>query len=224
MTLYDWSGRRQNGTLTNFTLSSAWVGGELVFDGSNDYVIIPTIPTATIIAGMSVSLWIRPGSTSAGLKLALANVDPNRIYIGNDGATLYTRCADGSNMSSSTVATNTWYHVAMTWTATTAKAYLNGAQIGSATGLTWSASPAGIGTAIGAYYRTDTTNSSWFPGSADDVRLYDRSLWQTEIATLALRRGAAYELDERRFGGQQAAAFQSYWARQRSYVIGGGVQ
>ena len=74
-----------------------------------------------------------------------------------------------------------WYHVAVTWTAATsvARFYVNGAFIGSQTG---------VGTAIFdgtqdfriAANRTDNFNGAW-DGKQDDVRVYPRVLSQEEI-------------------------------------------
>ena len=72
--------------------------------------------------------------------------------------------------------TNTWTHVAGTYDGTTLRLYVNGVQVGSQakTGsMPVSANPLQIG--------GDSIYGQYFPGSIDEVRVYNRALSATEI-------------------------------------------
>jgi hypothetical protein len=76
-----------------------------------------------------------------------------------------------------------WTHVAGTWDGTTLRAYMNSVEV--ATGTPGSALPS---TSIDSYRigsRHDSGGfSTFFPGSMEEVRIYDRALTPSEIASL----------------------------------------
>ena len=78
------------------------------------------------------------------------------------------------------LATNTWYHIAVTWTGgTVTKLYLNGALVGSATAASGYATPNNF--LVGAYSVTGQSNIN---GYIDDVASIDRVLTADEIAAI----------------------------------------
>jgi hypothetical protein len=131
----DFSGYGHHGTLTNMTLSSAWADGpqgtQLVFDGSDDFVLVPntTLLTLENTDAFTIMAWIKKTAvagndailqknqtvhpyqgfsfvvqSSGKLRLELINnVDLNAIFI------------DGSGASTS-VDDNILHHVAATYT------------------------------------------------------------------------------------------------------------
>ena len=92
-------------------------------------------------------------------------------------------------LSTTKCPTGTWAHVAVTydWNGTTgtAKIYLNGAVVGTGTGLTYNPSLS-LGTTtnniLGVSRWTQDTNG--FNGIFDDVRFYNRALTATDVSTL----------------------------------------
>ena len=78
------------------------------------------------------------------------------------------------------LATNTWYHIAVTWTGgTVTKLYLNGALVGSATAASGYATPNNF--LVGAYSVAGQSNIN---GYIDDVASIDRVLTADEIAAI----------------------------------------
>jgi hypothetical protein len=67
----DISGNRNNGTLTNFGLQTIWSsnnGGNIIFDGTNDYatVITPNLTTTEKEGSLTYEYWVRPNGTVYG--------------------------------------------------------------------------------------------------------------------------------------------------------------
>ena len=93
---------------------------------------------------------------------------------------------DGTNwretLTGINLSINTWYHLAGVFddTNNTYKVYINGAEVLSDTGFTWTPQ-AGTGT----LHLGSTGSSQYFDGQLDDVRLYNRALSAAEIQALA---------------------------------------
>ena len=188
-TAYDRSGQGNNGTLTNGpSVYPGKVGQALSFDGTDDYVSVPTLPT--VVAPYTVSFWMRPtgglSAENAIVSLRGANSFPRFIlfhnnkllaYAGNEKYRYGTKVFSSSDL-------NTWWHVvfvvADSATLTNWKVYLNGID-----------DTGNSGANTGTYYDPNTsgaigysTSGTFFDGQIDEVRIYNRALSAAEIATL----------------------------------------
>jgi hypothetical protein len=130
------------------------------------------------------------------------------VFFGPNNNSVY--CAFGEPIGGSNVGTgmglqlNTWTHLAVTVSGTTATIYKNGVSFGSTSsgvvGSTWTNNRAiNIGD-------NSSGGGSRFSGNADDFRLYNRALTPYEIKLLATRRGIAFESAIRKLSVSSAAA------------------
>jgi len=203
----DDSGNGNNGTLTNYTgvqTSTGWVAGApalrsfnaggLEFDGVDDYVDVPH--AATVNVGKTVpatwSLWINLQEINGDF---LGKGEPYtndlRYEVGTNASNQIGFCTYLSGWhclySSATVALGEWTHVAVTYDKTAISFFKNG--IGE-TPQTYSSSNFPETTKnlnIGRYQnnQNDQTSYNYLDGLLDDVRIYNRALSASEVASLA---------------------------------------
>lgn len=139
-TLYDLSGKANNGTIINGIGFDSNNKGSFVFDGTNKAVTIPNNITYT--NGFSISLWIYPlllditarriidktnstSSSAGGLFLHATNTN---IFLNVDAATV------GISVSPANMPINTWKNIAFTTTNTgLTNFYINGSLFQSGT-------------------------------------------------------------------------------------------
>jgi Concanavalin A-like lectin/glucanases superfamily/Domain of unknown function (DUF1929)/Bacterial Ig domain len=181
----DASGNAHTGSVSGATWTTAGkYGGALSFDGVNDWVTIADTNLLDLTTGMTVEAWIRPSlvtnwrtvvlkERSGGLSYALYSSDMNARP-----SAWIRRSSDISTTATSTLAANTWVHLAMTYDGARLRLYINGVQASSraVTGaITTSTSPLRLG-----------GNAIWdefFGGLIDDVRIYNRALTGAELQT-----------------------------------------
>jgi hypothetical protein len=116
-----------------------------------------------------------------------------------------------------------WHHVGYTYSSgalSTSTIYVDGIGYAATQGTLGSGTPATTGTGIVAIGFLADLVGSFFGGNIDDVAIYSRVLTAGEMRLLSRRRGIAYEARRQDIG---EAAFKTYWARQRTQLIGGGV-
>ena len=198
--LLDLAGKN-HGTLTNGPTWGGAVGrpggrGAVVFDGSNDHVLVGNI-AAFSIAELTCSAWVRTTSTVARNGIVCkwdsgSGNDRQYLFEINAGGTLRAFVStDGTFQAGNTVsgatalAANTWYHVAFTTKASGSMiVYLNGVQDGinaSAPASIFSGTaPFGIGFAD---YNVGTVGQP-FLGNLDDVRFDSVQKSATDIMAL----------------------------------------
>ncbi|MFA6554525.1 MAG: LamG domain-containing protein [Candidatus Paceibacterota bacterium] len=184
----DKSGNGNNGKLVNFTsTSSAVVAGKigqgLKFDGSNDYVI-NTGSSATFnpANGITISLWLKP--TTASTKTFLTKLQTGNGYYTRFTNTRLVGILDASRSwvnlnSASALPLNAWSYVTFTADSTGYNIYINGS-LNNSTTTAWVQPTTANALVIGG----DTNGSSYFPGTLDDVRIYNRALSANEVRRL----------------------------------------
>jgi len=183
----DLSGKGNDGTLTNGPTYSSANGGSIVFDGSNDDVTTGNTLTdadelfADTGTAWSTSSWFNVDVISGADKAVTGRGGGTGssatyvVYI--DNANLRVRLRGGTNTNISTsIATNTWYNVVVTWDGTTANGYLNGQfvttlAVGTASNQTNTFT-------IGA---TASGTSTEFDGKISQTLVYNRALTASEI-------------------------------------------
>ncbi|MCX6821128.1 MAG: LamG domain-containing protein [Candidatus Aenigmarchaeota archaeon] len=212
---YDYSGNRNNGTLTNMNTTgnatSGWnstdckSGSCLKFDGVNDYISLgnaldndlPSTPA-------TISVWVK-GSFANGNQIVFGHYD-SKIGLGFyvSGATNYfiTRVGSADNTKptfnvNSVFVNDVWNNVIVVYDINgNPNLWLNGANITTTDAnnyWTWTIDEAAIG-------RRSTGN--YFNGTIDEVMIFNRSLSTSEIAAL-------YETSTKKIsgaGGSQSIA------------------
>jgi hypothetical protein len=225
LTLRDWSGFGNHGTLTNGPTFATNAGRyALSLDGSDDYVSLTSGSVRP--ANITVAAWIYVTSAAGtgkfgGVAYSFATTTPS----GDDwslsefnGSIRVSSAATYHNGMSGTITRNSWVHVAMTRAAgATPKAYIDGSEVSLSGGISlgggWTA-----GAAVGRWF---ASSAYCLQGAVDDVRIFDRVLTEKQIRMLASRRGISYELAPRRKA--RLAAFRAYWATRKAQIIGGGL-
>jgi hypothetical protein len=167
-------------------------GNAYQFDGVDDCIRIPDSPALDPGQSFTLSLWFRPdavgNATQVGKRVDVAgspydswelqmSTGKVEYFTSNHGAT--PNDSIGSPMVE--VFLNQWEHVAATWDGSTARLYVNGAEVisGSTPPIVYDNHDAFLGCDDNAPV------SQWFTGAIQDFRLYDRVLDATEIQSLA---------------------------------------
>jgi hypothetical protein len=181
----DESGNGHNGSVEGPVLTSDRfynANAAYQFAGNGDVVRIQPAPNFWSKGKLTFSCWmkIQPGGlyqprimSNGTLDVGLTDTSGNpQLFFagwGFNGLFPTNRLTSGLN-----------YHVAGTYDGTTARVFLNGAEI-AATNTAWSfqttALPLGIGKNL-------DTGTDWFSGVIDDVRLYDRALSGNEVVEI----------------------------------------
>ncbi len=177
----DISGYGNDGTLVNgasitYGYSS---GGAIYFDGSNDYVSIPSSSTFAFGTGdFTLECWIYPMSFSTythmialpdqGTFALKANVSDGAIYFYSPAWTSY------GNTAGWTLSLNTWQQVIFKRESSTGYAFLNGVSKGSYGGFTNNFSTQSMNIHNG-------WGSEFTESNISIVRVYNRALSTSEI-------------------------------------------
>lgn len=192
-TLIDLSGRGNNGTLTNGPTFSTANSGSIVFDGTNDYVSLPTnLINWDTGNPLTISVWFKTSST--GIILGQQNnPTPNSasgyipaIYVDTNGLLRTTCFYSGfiqTSVSSSAVNNGAWNNITATFSSGTQTSYLNGISYAtlSQTQQSYSATYYYF---LGSGQGTNWTNfpaSPYLNGSISNFSYYNRALTAAEI-------------------------------------------
>ena len=186
----DISGFQRNGTLTNGPTFDTESGGNIVFDGTNDYCNIPTsaVPTGN---QATVSFWTKFNVTQASSIFSAYNSAGQRqinIHLTWSDSIVYWDCGasggayDRINSSTLTVAQKTgWHNWVFTKDATSGimVIYLDGISLASGTGKTNTIGA--ISTASKRCSIASFDDTLYYSGNISSMLLFNRALNQSEI-------------------------------------------
>ena len=175
----DLSGNNNTGTLTNGPTYSSANNGSIVFDGTNDYVVVNNNASILSSTAYTKIAWFYPTSfatgnniisgTSGNSQHAFWLAATNRLYSGHNGS-WYTV------LSTTTLSLNTWYCGAVTFNTTSGwNLYLNGALENTNASTTTFSGDGRI--QIGAF----DPGSNVFTGRISQASIYNRALTASEI-------------------------------------------
>lgn len=158
----------------------------LNFDGANDRVDIGVSLNSILNSSnkITVEAWVNP-STNAGLGCIVGNYNTNigdmQFLLRRDGSTFGFYVDNGggytSVISAATATIGVWQHVAASWDGTVLKIYVNGV-LSNTKPLTGS----NIRNTINPIWIGANQIGENFNGSIDEVRIWNRTLCQPEIA------------------------------------------
>jgi len=194
-TVYDMSGNRNHGTLTNMDATQDWVDGNtglgqaLDLDGSNDYVNIGDPPILNISGNITVSAWLKhtTGGSNTPLVARWGTDESYALFAGDvttaNALAFFIRVSNTNftAISSNTYADGVWHHVVGIFDGSNVRLIVDGGVedvIGDATSGPIDTPANNV--VIGAY----NNNGSNFDGQVDDVRIYKRALAPQEVKRL----------------------------------------
>ena len=182
-------GNTYNGVNSNVTFNaSGKFGAAAVFNGSSSGINLPSSLNTSVIdatGAFSISMWINANDISTIQYLFAAgianNIDlginTNNLGTGKIVWTIYNT-SYSYLISTTTITTNTWYNIIVTYNNGLRELFINGASQGTATKTLVENS-----TAPTLGYR-NTGGSVYFNGEIDQVRIFNDSLTSDEVAQL----------------------------------------
>jgi hypothetical protein len=188
-TVNDSSGNGNTGTLTN---GPVWTTGKsgpgLKFDGTDDYVTVPSSSSLQITGDITTEMWIYPTSlpTTSLNRMVLLDKGYNkefRVGFISEGANNPLQVfAGGSGESGNaiqSIAANQWQHIVIVRdnTAKRVYGYKNGVLDSQ---FTYTVNPVSSSNAVTIGKRTD--GSEYFAGKIDDVRIFNYARTPAQIA------------------------------------------
>ena len=182
--LYDRSGNANTGTLGTGASAPSWTAGKfgkaLKFDGTDDYVTIPTSANFDFGAGdFTFGMWLKTTQDCSGNKVYFGRYTSDETYwIGcassNNSITLNARDSnDVTTSATGTTAVNDgdWHYIAGVKNGNTLSVYIDGIFEKSATASytgNWNFNPA-VDSVIGGKY----ANSYYSEAVLDEIRIYN---------------------------------------------------
>ena len=173
----DTSGQGNNGTLVGGTGYSSDNGGYLIFDGSNDYIQLPTNSDLTFAGDFSFETWLMTDTqlTSnhiwmmSGATLQFSNnVSPDQIIYYSSGT---------GNQAFGVLDNDKWGHLILTKSGNTLTGYLNGEQA-------WTNTPGSSASHDFSGIRIGTRGSAsgyYWDGKFAAVRIYSKGLTASDV-------------------------------------------
>ena len=154
------------------TAQSKFGGASIAFDGTGDYLTVPTSSAFEYGLGdFTVEMWLfRVGSGQQHLYEGRQNSTTNRFLFYLSPINRLTYYANGANVieSAAVPTANAWSHVAVTRASGTTKIFLDGTQAGSSYSDTISyAAP----TSVLYFGCNDAGSGSFLNGYIDDLRI-----------------------------------------------------
>jgi hypothetical protein len=187
----DASGNANTGTLTNGpTWTTGQIGGATTFDGTDDYISVGNSNFLNLTNNFSVSLWLKINNTTqTDYKRAFGryHIDDNNrpFYIEYDYNTnkyqgIWRNAGTYGSAWGGAVTSTQWKHFVVTFKDGIAISYDDGVKSSYSSSVVQPPSSS-TNTQIGSINAGADKN---FPGSIDEVRVYNRALSADEVAKL----------------------------------------
>ncbi|MFZ4715216.1 MAG: LamG domain-containing protein [Bacteriovoracaceae bacterium] len=184
----DKSGQGNHGTATNG--ANVIINGKFInagsFDGSDDYISLPSIDFPA--SGATFSVWFNSNIALGGDRMIAGKNADNDTYIGFlNATTIEVQTDTGGTVKNFTVPTmtsNTWYHLVVTRSSNNTRVFLNGTESSSG-----AQSQSDVLT-INQFARYANLASYYFSGKLDEIAIWSRALHANEIKQL-YQRGAS---------------------------------
>jgi hypothetical protein len=166
------------GTVMGASWSVGRLGGALVFNGYNNHVRVENLE-GLIIQPFSISCWVKGGRSSAGAVIASLQDGRNVLRASPTDGFLRTELAGaGKPLTSRAIITdNAWHAICVVFDGARLQLYADANEV--ATMPQGALAPFTGRLYIGA--GSSLAPGSFWAGSVDDVRIYDRALSQAEV-------------------------------------------
>jgi hypothetical protein len=164
--------------------------GFVSLDGINEYVMTPNLRpffktvNASPQKSFTMSLWIYPSALNGVIVSEHDSQTLNTSYFTSNielvNGIIKYKVWDGTVISSSAIALNRWYHIAMVYNGSAVKAYLNGVLIGSQT-YDRTLPPSGQYYGIGSQSNTNMGSGAFGKFNLAQFKLYNLPLSNLDI-------------------------------------------
>jgi hypothetical protein len=188
MTAADSSGNGNDGTVHGATWSGGVMGGDLSFNGVDDYTEVPDAESLSPREQITVAAWIKVGTFNDFGRIAAKSTWPQYDYIlllgadNNVGFVISKNGVEtGAYSIANTIQAGQWYHVTGTYDGRYVRMYINGL-----TAMTSNATSGLIDDQGGVFSlgRNPANNSAYYSGLMDEVYIYGSALSEEEIRAL----------------------------------------
>jgi hypothetical protein len=184
-----------NGTLVNGPTFNTSNGGSIVFDGVDDYIIIPNSTTLNITSTITLESWIK--STTLANSLHGDGIFSKGLSSDNNSGVYETLLIQSGDVNypffrmrigSSTpnysptnipIILNQLYHIISTYNGSTIRIFINGVESGTGLSTTGTIQSNTQELTIGVRYNRGS--NSYFNGNIYSSRIYNRALSAQEI-------------------------------------------
>jgi hypothetical protein len=179
----DLIGNGNNGELVN---GPTYSSGSIVFDGSNDSIIIPE-NSALNTQTPTVEVWVKTNATTQnGFWFEKGQVNTQYSLFQEGGVIQWRMNLDGSvnNLSTTTATymnTSNWYQVVGTYTSGTRRVYINGVLVGS-DAQTGTITTNANGMSIGVFGGYNGARGYYYSGNIASVKIYNKALTAAEVS------------------------------------------
>ncbi|WP_396143636.1 LamG-like jellyroll fold domain-containing protein, partial [Flavobacterium sp.] len=164
--------------------------GFVSLDGINEYVMTPNLRpffktvNASAQKSFTMSLWIYPSALNGVIISEHDSQTLNTSYFTSNielvNGIIRYKVWDGTVISSSAIALNRWYHIAMVYNGSAVRAYLNGVLIGSQT-YDRTLPPSGQYYGIGSQSNTNMGSGAFGKFNLAQFKLYNLPLSNLDI-------------------------------------------
>jgi hypothetical protein len=181
------SGGSQTSAGTCTATGTAWGNGatgkfnsSLNFDGTDDYVSVPSNTIYNVGGDMTISSWIKTSTAALTPILSNRSGGGGRLYYGIQSGKPFVfdnPALPASFPGNITINDNIWHNIVFVRSGNTSSFYVDGVFDSSATQTGYSA--------VADIFRIghDVANGTpYFPGQIDDVRIYNYALTKEQIA------------------------------------------
>jgi len=189
----DHSQYRNNGTIEGSPQPVAGqFGSALMFDATDDQIIVPTNATLDIETEITMMLWARPGPNLTADWRNLVGKSPTNV-LGNTTFSYSIRTDNSGALRFSlnlgswqyvlgpTLVEDIWYHITGTYDGTQLILYVDGESAGTTEangGINVTPDPVCIGNLVNA---AGASQNEFWSGVIDEVRIWDRALGADEV-------------------------------------------
>ncbi len=189
----DHSQYRNNGTVEgNPQPVTGQFGSALMFDATDDQVVVPTNAMLDIETEITMMLWAKPGPNLTADWRNLVGKSPTNV-LGNTTFSYSIRTDNSGALRFSlnlgswqyvlgpTLEEDTWYHITGTYDGTQLILYVDGESVGTTEasgGINVTPDPVCIGNLVNA---AGASQNEFWSGVIDEVRIWDRALGEDEV-------------------------------------------
>ncbi len=186
-----------DGTITDATWTEGVQSKALLYNGSTSKTVVGTAAALSGTTDFTVTAWIKTSATTSGVIVQQRDESSGgwngqyQLRTNGNGTVTFYIYNGGYQFNFGTTATvndGQWHQIVAQRQGTDGRIFIDGVLDTSVTGAAAKSLNSAIKVAIGANIRD---NNTYFNGSIDEVRIYDRNLTTVEIAALAVNPNSA---------------------------------